>query len=137
MTKFQIGRRTEHEFEPYEIVDTEEEAIIAFRKMIETVASPEEIRIFEEGAKQPRRDLEEKIEVDLDMRDTEERRKLIGRMKDEFGGMFSSEPTDSVENLTTTQIKCILGIFDGDLPEDALKKISDIIDDPYGDSEKK
>jgi len=60
--KFQIGRQTPHKFEVYETVDTENEAVIAFKKQIESVSSPEQIRIFEEGGSQPRRDLEEKAE---------------------------------------------------------------------------
>ena len=56
--KFQIGRQTVHEFEVYETASTDGEAMLAFRKQIASVSSPEQIRIFEVDGSQPRRDLE-------------------------------------------------------------------------------
>jgi hypothetical protein len=59
---FEIGRQGTHEFEVYETVTGETAAIKEFRAQIDAVASPEEIRIYEKGVEQPRRDLEEKGE---------------------------------------------------------------------------
>lgn len=58
--KFEIGRRTVHEFEPYAIAETEVEATAKWREMVGAngVSNPDEIRIFEVGGKQPRTDLE-------------------------------------------------------------------------------
>lgn len=60
--RFEIGRLYKNlEFHSYHVVTGEEAAMKTYREQIRRVASPEEIRIFDEGGAIPRKDLEDKV----------------------------------------------------------------------------
>ncbi len=68
VAKFQIGRNPlgSGDFEVYDTASSEDEAVAKYAKMVsgnDPVSNPEQIYIYEAGAKAPRMDLMEKVQI--------------------------------------------------------------------------